>query len=99
MRPATPTSASGLTWPDGPVFWWRVGPVPDVPSTGYRPIGPSGGDEPALDEAVSARLAGWVVAIPTDTVYGLAVDPSRPGATALLFALKHRPATFELPVL
>jgi L-threonylcarbamoyladenylate synthase len=39
------------------------------------------------------------VAIPTDTVYGLAVDPRGQGATDRLFALKDRPTTFELPVL
>jgi tRNA threonylcarbamoyl adenosine modification protein (Sua5/YciO/YrdC/YwlC family) len=39
------------------------------------------------------------VAIPTDTVYGLAVDPRRPGATDALFDVKHRPTRLELPVL
>ena len=39
------------------------------------------------------------MAIPTDTVYGLAVDPSRPGATDALFVLKGRPETLDLPVL
>jgi tRNA threonylcarbamoyl adenosine modification protein (Sua5/YciO/YrdC/YwlC family) len=48
---------------------------------------------------VAAFEAGAVVAIPTDTVYGLAVDPTRPGATDTLFALKSRPATLDLPVL
>jgi L-threonylcarbamoyladenylate synthase len=55
-------------------------------------------DEPEMD-AATALMAGAVVAIPTDTVYGLAVDPQRPGATDLVFALKHRPASLELPVL
>jgi L-threonylcarbamoyladenylate synthase len=39
------------------------------------------------------------VAIPTDTVYGLAVDPRRPGATDSLFAVKNRPPAIDLPVL
>jgi L-threonylcarbamoyladenylate synthase len=52
-----------------------------------------------LDDAVAALGAGAVVAIPTDTVYGLAVDPSCPGATEALFALKDRPESFDLPVL
>lgn len=56
-------------------------------------------DDRALDEAEAALKAGKVVAIPTDTVYGLAVDPRRPGSTGLLFALKRRPAALELPVL
>ena len=37
--------------------------------------------------------------MPTDTVYGLAVDPSQPEAVARLFALKGRPAEVPLPVL
>ncbi len=52
-----------------------------------------------LAEAAAALRAGEVVAFPTDTVYGLAVDPDRPGATARLFALKGRPDTVALPVL
>lgn len=39
------------------------------------------------------------MAVPTDTVYGLAVDPSQPHATAALFALKGRPDAQALPVL
>ena len=52
-----------------------------------------------FDAAVAALRAGGVVAIPTDTVYGLAVDPSCPGATDRLFALKERPVHVDLPVL
>jgi len=39
------------------------------------------------------------VVIPTDTVYGVAVAASVPGATAKLFAIKERPADVPLPVL
>ncbi|MHB8681306.1 MAG: L-threonylcarbamoyladenylate synthase [Acidimicrobiales bacterium] len=53
----------------------------------------------SFDEAVAALGAGRVVAIPTDTVYGLAVDPSVPGATAAVFVCKGRPPALELPVL
>ena len=52
-----------------------------------------------LEQAVAALEAGGVVAIPTDTVYGLAVDASVPGSTDALFALKARPETLDLPVL
>lgn len=45
---------------------------------------------------VERLLAGEVVAIPTDTVYGLAVVP---GFSAALFALKARPVDVALPVL
>jgi L-threonylcarbamoyladenylate synthase len=56
-------------------------------------------DVAALERAATVLAAGAIVAIPTDTVYGLAVDPRRPGATDALFAVKLRPATLELPVL
>ncbi len=53
----------------------------------------------ALEEATGALRAGLVVGIPTDTVYGLAAEPSRPGATRRLFDLKARPQSVALPVL
>lgn len=52
-----------------------------------------------LEAAAEALLAGRVVVVPTDTVYGVAVLPSVPGATARLFAVKRRPRGVELPVL
>ena len=48
---------------------------------------------------LEALAAGSVVGVPTDTVYGLAVDPSRHGAVERVFALKQRPEHFALPVL
>ena len=69
------------------------------PSEGDSSGVPATDEEASLDAAVAALTAGAVVGVPTDTVYGLAVDPRRPGATDLLFALKRRPATLELPVL
>jgi len=39
------------------------------------------------------------VAIPTDTVYGVAVDPFVRDATQRLFEAKHRPTDVRLPVL
>jgi tRNA threonylcarbamoyl adenosine modification protein (Sua5/YciO/YrdC/YwlC family) len=56
----------------------------------------AGGDQ---REIISALQAGRVVAIPTDTVYGLAVDPRLPGATDELFRVKGRPEAIALPVL
>jgi L-threonylcarbamoyladenylate synthase len=53
----------------------------------------------AVREAAAALADGSVVAVPTDTVYGLAVDPTQPEAVARLFALKGRPAEVPLPVL
>jgi tRNA threonylcarbamoyl adenosine modification protein (Sua5/YciO/YrdC/YwlC family) len=48
---------------------------------------------------VAALRQGLAVVIPTDTVYGLAADPLRPGATARLFEAKGRPTRVQLPVL
>lgn len=52
-----------------------------------------------VDDVIAALEAGLPVVVPTDTVYGLAVDPSRPGATDRLFAIKQRPTEAALPVL
>ncbi len=53
----------------------------------------------ALLQAVRALAQGEPVGIPTDTVYGLAVDPFLPGATDRIFAVKQRPRDVSLPVL
>ena len=52
-----------------------------------------------LAAAVAALRAGQVVGVPTDTVYGLAVDPSVDGATDRLYAVKRRPVDVDLPLL
>src|SRR5437588_5968074 len=60
------------------------------------------GDPPppaAIDAAVRALAAGQLVAIPTDTVYGLAADPFHTGAADRLFSAKRRPRDMQLPVL
>ncbi|HEX2699681.1 MAG TPA: L-threonylcarbamoyladenylate synthase [Acidimicrobiales bacterium] len=60
------------------------------------------GDPPpssAIEQAVAALAAGQVLALPTDTVYGLAVDPFSIGATDRLFRVKRRPREVDLPVL
>jgi len=44
-----------------------------------------------IDAAVAALRAGRVVGIPTDTVYGLGVDPHDSEAVELLFEIKGRP--------
>ncbi len=45
-----------------------------------------------LDEAVAVLRAGGVVAYPTETVYGLAVDPFSEAALNRLFEVKRRDA-------
>ncbi|MGH9179488.1 MAG: L-threonylcarbamoyladenylate synthase [Acidimicrobiales bacterium] len=65
-------------------------------------IVPASGDpvpEPAVGLAVKALGSGQVVAIPTDTVYGLGADPFTTGGADRLFLLKRRPREMDLPVL
>ncbi len=50
-----------------------------------------------LKEAAAIIRAGGVVAIPTETSYGLAVDPANAAAVARLFTLKRRSP--EKPIL
>ncbi len=45
----------------------------------------------ALDEAVELLQAGQLVAVPTETVYGLAADAANGGAVARIFETKGRP--------
>jgi len=61
-------------------------------------------DPHAPDEAVIARAArilldGGVVAYPTDTLYGLAVDPRNARAVQRLFAVKQRPGAQPIPLI
>ncbi|MBX3312869.1 MAG: threonylcarbamoyl-AMP synthase [Actinobacteria bacterium] len=56
-------------------------------------------DPGAVDRAAAVLVAGGTVVLPTDTVYGLAALPARPGATGALFRLKARAADQPLAVL
>jgi L-threonylcarbamoyladenylate synthase len=53
----------------------------------------------AVEQAVAALRAGQVVALPTDTVYGLAAHAFLPEAVARLYAVKKRPAEMAVPLL
>ena len=53
------------------------------------PVLPDG--ETARAEAVARLRAGEIVALPTDTVYGIAADLALPDAIERLFAAKRRP--------
>jgi L-threonylcarbamoyladenylate synthase len=53
----------------------------------------------SLDDAVRAIRRGGVVAIPTDTVYGLACDPANTAAVSRIYAIKRRPDGLELTLL
>ena len=48
-------------------------------------------DDAGRAEAIQILKAGGIVALPTDTVYGLAVDLAAPGGIERLFAAKRRP--------
>ncbi len=50
-------------------------------------------------EAIEAVLAGELIIIPTDTVYGIAARPDDPRATGRLFTAKGRSPDLSLPVL
>lgn len=53
----------------------------------------------SLQAAAEVIAAGGVVALPTDTFYGLAADPFRADAVARLFAAKGRPSEQALPLI
>lgn len=50
------------------------------------------------DRAVALLRAGELVALPTETVYGLGADAANPAAVAKIFAAKGRPADHPLIV-
>ncbi len=52
-----------------------------------------------LNAALRCLQDGGVVAIPTDTLYGLAADVGNEGALKRIFDVKGRPADLALPVL
>ena len=59
------------------------------------PRGPArvlGADPASLAEAASKILAGGLVAVPTETVYGLAADATNGAAVASIYTAKGRPS-------
>lgn len=61
--------------------------------TQYPPV-----DDAAIDKAVSILSEGGLVAIPTETVYGLAADADNKDAVLATFAVKNRPTNHPLIV-
>lgn len=53
----------------------------------------------SLDETIDALERGRVVALPTDTVYGVAASIHERTAVAGLFTLKRRPSDVALPIM
>ena len=52
-----------------------------------------------LNQAVQILRDGGVVAFPTDTVYGVGVDPSQPEAVRKLYRIKGRPEDKPIAIL
>ena len=55
--------------------------------------------EEQIDQALRVLQEGGVVALPTDTLYGLAADALNADAIERVFAIKERPEGLALPVL
>ena len=62
-------------------------------------VNPEAPHRDAVHEAATRIRGGGVVALPTDTLYGLAADPFRRDAVARLFEVKGRPALRALPLM
>jgi 5-(carboxyamino)imidazole ribonucleotide mutase len=62
-------------------------------------VDPDNPDAEIIEEAVYRLLDGGIIALPTDTVYGLAVDATNPAAVQKLIELKGREAQKPFAVL
>ena len=56
-------------------------------------------DDSRIDQGVAILKDGGVVAFPTDTVYGVGVDPFQPEAVRKLYQIKGRPIDNPIPIL
>jgi L-threonylcarbamoyladenylate synthase len=61
-------------------------------------VDPGAPQRDAIDEAARWIRLGNIVAMPTDTLYGLAADPFNTAAVARIFAVKGRAAARALPL-
>jgi L-threonylcarbamoyladenylate synthase len=62
-------------------------------------VDPEAPQRDAIEEAAKWILGGGVVALPTDTLYGLAADPFSTAAVARVFEVKGRAAERALPLI
>ena len=53
----------------------------------------------SIDQALATIRGGRIIGVPTDTVYGVAVDPFDPAAVSALFNLKGRSRRLPIAVL
>lgn len=72
--------------------------MPD-PTPIWLSVDPADGDERLLAPAVRALEAGELVVYPTDTLYGLGVDPAQGKAVDRLFQAKGRPDQLAIPLI
>ena len=70
----------------------------DRPAPHVLKIDPGAAAPPDLAPAAAWLARGGIVAFPTDTFYGLAVDPTSPAAVQALFDLKGRDASVAVPL-
>ena len=56
-------------------------------------------DELHISQAIATLKDGGVIAFPTDTVYGVGVDPFQPDAVRKLYQIKGRPIDKPIPIL
>jgi L-threonylcarbamoyladenylate synthase len=62
-------------------------------------VDPRAPQRDAIQEAATWIRRGGVIALPTDTLYGLAADPFRADAVARVYAVKGRDAARALPLI
>ncbi len=62
------------------------------PSTAPPPTRRLSADDAGLEQAAALIAAGRLVALPTETVYGLGADATDPAAVAGIYAAKERPS-------
>jgi len=62
-------------------------------------VDPGAPQRDAIQEAVTWIRRAGVIALPTDTLYGLAADPFRADAVARVYAVKGRDAARALPLI
>ena len=62
-------------------------------------VDPGAPQRDAIEEAAKWILNGGIVALPTDTLYGLAADPFSAAAVARVFDVKGRAAERALPLM
>ncbi len=65
-------------------------PAQPARSLGRRWIDPEAPQVELIEDAVDCLLEGGLIALPTETVYGLAADATNPRAVERLFAVKGR---------